>query len=489
MRPDGTGDCTVGSMSALIDPDAPAARPAHVLAALIASGELSPVDAVAQAVQRAIEVQGELNCFTDIWVDEAMEAAAEAERALSSGGTRGVLHGVPVAVKDTTPVAGHRTTSGSRAFEHWVPDDDAYVVRALRRAGAVIIGQTTTPEFAHTLRTDSPLWGVTRNPHDLARTPGGSSGGSGAAVASGCVPLAEGSDMGGSVRIPAAWCGVVGLKPGLGRIPMDVLPGLFDSISHHGPLARCADDARLFLAATQGPDDADIMSVPCPLDLASPLDADLTGMRLGLSVDLGCWAVDPEIAAAVTAAAARLEAAGATIEEVDPAFAGADEEAWGVLWGVFMATYYGHLLDEFAGVMDPEVVALIEAGRGCSAVDLKRIEIHRTGLWRRLAPILADHDALLCPTMACPAWPAAKADVVVVPPEDDDGYHSPDMTAVFNLVSPCPAISVPCGQHAAPEHAGLPIGLQIVGRRWREDTVLRIARAVEATTDPLRPPT
>ena len=210
-----------------------------------------------------------------------------------------MLHGVPVAVKDTTPVAGHRTTFGSRAFEHFVPERDAYIVGALRRAGAVIIGQTTTPEFAHTLRTDSPLWGVTRNPHDTSRTPGGSSGGSGAAVASGCVPLAEGSDMGGSVRIPAAWCGVVGLKPGLGRIPMDVLPGLFDSISHHGPLARCADDARLFLAATQGPDDADIMSIPGPLDLAAPLDADLTGMRLGLSVDLGCWAVDPEIAAAV----------------------------------------------------------------------------------------------------------------------------------------------------------------------------------------------
>ncbi len=348
MRPDRTGDCTVGTMTALVDPDAPSARPAHVLAALIASRALSPVEAVAQAVERAIEVQPALNCFTDIWVDEAMEAADEAERALSGDHPLGVLHGVPVAVKDTTPVAGHRTTFGSRAFEHWVPEHDAYIVGALRRAGAVIIGQTTTPEFAHTLRTDSPLWGVTRNPYDTSRSPGGSSGGSGAAVSSGCIPLAEGSDMGGSVRIPAAWSGVVGLKPGLGRIPMDVLPGLFDSISHHGPLARCADDARLFLAATQGPDDADIMSVPGPLDLAAPLDADLTGMRLGLSVDLGCWAVDPEIASAVTAAAERLEAAGARVEEVDPAFTGADEEAWGVLWGVFMATYYGHLLDEFA---------------------------------------------------------------------------------------------------------------------------------------------
>ena len=261
-------------MTDLLDPAAPSA---HELAAAIAAGEVSPVDAVSRALARAADVQPALNCFTAIWHDEAMRAADEAAAAVARGDALGVLHGVPVAVKDTTPVAGRRTTFGSYAFEHWIPERDAYVVTALRRAGAIIIGQTTSPEFAHTLVTDSPLWGTTRNPHALDRTPGGSSGGSAAAVASGCVPLAEGSDMGGSVRIPAAWSGVVGLKPGLGRIPMDVLPGLFDSISHHGPLARCADDARLFLAATQGPDDADIMSIPGPLDLADPLDGDITG--------------------------------------------------------------------------------------------------------------------------------------------------------------------------------------------------------------------
>jgi amidase/aspartyl-tRNA(Asn)/glutamyl-tRNA(Gln) amidotransferase subunit A len=263
---------------------------------------------------------------------------------------------------------------------------------------------------------------------------------------------------------------------------MDVLPGLFDSISHHGPLARCADDARLFLAATQGPDDADIMSVPGPLDLSRPLDGDLTGLRLGLSVDLGCWAVDPEIAAAVTDAARRLESAGATVDLVHPAMTEDDERAWGVLWSVFMATYYGHVVEEFGDRMDPAVVQLIEAGRAVTAVEHKGVEIHRTGLWRRVAPIFADHDALLCPTMAVPAWPAARADRPEIAPTDADGYHSPDMTAVFNLLAPCPAVSVPCGHHAAEAHAGLPIGLQVVGRRWREDVVLRIARAVELTS-------
>jgi Asp-tRNA(Asn)/Glu-tRNA(Gln) amidotransferase A subunit family amidase len=461
----------------------PSTLTATQTASLIAAGELSPVEAVTAALDRAATVQPHLNCFTDVWTDEALDAAATAADAVSRGDELGVLHGVPVAVKDTTPVAGHRTTLGSYAFEHWVPDHDAYVVTVLRRAGAIIIGQTTTPEFAHTLQTDSPLWGITRNPHNPARTPGGSSGGSGAAVASGCVALAEGSDMGGSVRIPAAWCGVVGLKPGLGRIPMDVLPGLFDTISHHGPLARCADDARLFLAATQGPDDADILSVPCPLDLSRPLEPDVGGLRLGVSIDLGCWAVDSEISRAVERTAQRLADAGAIVEPVSPYFTERDGEAWNVLWGVFMAAYFGHLREEFGDRMDPAVLGLIDAGNRVTAADYKRLELVRTDVWRRLAAVLADHDALLCPTMAAPPLPAAKADRPDERPTDEHGYHSPAMTEVFNLVSPCPALSVPCGYHVDPEHADLPIGLQIVGRRWREDTVLRVARTVEQLRD------
>jgi Asp-tRNA(Asn)/Glu-tRNA(Gln) amidotransferase A subunit family amidase len=459
---------------------APSTLTAMQTASLVATGELSPVEALAAALDRAAAVQPHLNCFTDVWEDEARAAAASAADAVTRGEGLGVLHGVPVAVKDTTPVAGHRTTLGSYAFERWVPEHDAYIVTALRRAGAIILGQTTSPEFAHTLQTDSPLWGVTRNPHDPARTPGGSSGGSGAAVASGCVALAEGSDMGGSVRIPAAWCGVVGLKPSLGRIPMDVLPALFDTISHHGPLARCADDARLFLAATQGPDDADIFSIPGPLDLTQPLDPDPTGLRLALSVDLGCWAVDPEIAAAVERAADGLAAAGAVVEPVDLRLVKDHSESWDVLWGVFMAGYYGHLVGEFGDRMDPAVLSLIDAGNRVSAADYKRVELVRTDLWRHLREVLRDHDALLCPTMAAPPVPAAKADWRHGRPTDDGRYHSPAMTEVFNLVSPCPALSVPCGVHTRDADAGLPIGLQIVGRRWREDTVLRVARAVEA---------
>ena len=452
-------------------------RSAGELASLIRAGDVSTTEVIAHALARIDEVGSELNCFTAVWHEDALAAALAADDAIASGAPLGPLHGVPVAVKDTTPVGGRRTTLGSYTHEHWVPERDAYVVAALRRAGAVIVAQTTAPEFAHSLITDSPLWGPTRNPWDLTRTTGGSSGGSGAAVASGCVPLAEGTDMGGSVRIPAAWCGVVGLKPGLGRIPMDSLPSLFDNISHHGPLARCVDDARLFLAATQGPDDADIMSVTTPLDLSAPIEGAAPGLRLGLSVDLGCWAVDPEIEAAVRAAADALQDSGAEVVEVDVAMTARDEAVWMDVWAVFMAGYYGHLLDEHGHRMDERVVSLIARGTDLSAAHVKRLDIERTDLWRRVAPVLSSYDAILCPTMAVapPEAEKSKWNSIPPPPRDDGRYHAPDMTAVWNLLSPCPALSVPCGWHAD----GLPIGLQIVGRRWREDTVLRIGRAVE----------
>lgn len=280
--------------------------------------------------------------------------------------------------------------------------------------------------------------------------------------------------MGGSVRIPAAWCGVVGLKPGLGRIPFDANPGLFDSISHHGPLARCVDDARVFLACAQGPDEADILSVTTPLDLSGSTPSSVEGMRFGLSLDLGCWAVDPEIAAVVESAARALEDAGAVIEPVDPAFTPRDEWVWMELWGVFMAGYYGHLLDEHRGRLDPDVVGLIELGNSLGAAHVKRLELERTDFWHRVRRVLAGRDALLCPTMAVPPLPAVKADRVHVH-HDDALLHSDEMTSVFNLVAPCPVLSVPVGFH----EGGWPIGMQIVGQRWREDVVLRIGRAVE----------
>jgi Asp-tRNA(Asn)/Glu-tRNA(Gln) amidotransferase A subunit family amidase len=430
---------------------------------------LSPVEIVAASLARIEDVNPRLNCFCFVYADEATALAREAEAREPVG----PLHGVPIAIKDLTPTAGKRTTMGSFAFEHWVPDRSALLVERLLAAGAIMVGKTTTPEFAYSSFTESPLWGVTRNPWDETRTPGGSSGGSGAAVASGCVPLAEGTDMGGSVRIPAAWCGLVGLKPSFGRIPLDFLPTQFDTIQHFGPLARTVEDARLLLSVAQGPSERDVMSLAAPLDL-SP-DTSVEGMHLALDVDLGCYAVAPEVERAVRNAAHALADAGAVVEEVDVGWTREVADAWVAHWGVYLAAIFGDKLEEFRERMDPRVVGLMDAGLALGAVEFKRLEFVRTRAWQQLAPILERFDALLCPTMSQVARPVDEDDFVWYEDRGDGLYRGLDMTAQFNFVSQCPALSIPAGW----SDDGLPIGLQIVARRYRDDEALRIGAALE----------
>lgn len=453
----------------------PCALPAATLAALIRSGEVSPVEVVARSLERIEAVQPALNPFAFTYPEEAMETARAAEAAVARGDALGPLHGVPIAIKDFTPTKGKRTTRGSYAYEDWVPDADPVIVRRLLGAGAVLVGKTTTPEFAFSSFTRSPLWGHTVNPWDPSRSAGGSSGGSAVAVATGCVALAEGTDMGGSVRIPAAFCGVVGLKPSLGRIPMDIVNTVFDTISHFGPLARTIDDAALFLRVAEGPDEADIMSQRAPVPLPDPLTGDVRGLRLAVSEDLGFYAVDAEVAANFRAACDALADAGAVLETVDLAWTREMVDAWFDIWGVYIAAAVADKLPEHRDRMDPEVLALIDAGMGMSAVAYRRTEEIRTRQWHALAPILAAHDALLCPTMALPP-PDRNASESTFDRVDDSGrLHGLDMTCLFNMVGQCPALSVPSGLTAN----GLPTAMQIVGRRFDDPTVLRIGKAVE----------
>jgi len=449
--------------------------PAVELARRIARRALSPVDVMENALARIEAVQPALNAFCFVYPDEALAAARAAERAVAAGEPLGPLHGVPIAIKDFTPTKGKTTTRGSYAFEHWVPEADALIVRRLRAAGAIMVGKTTTPEFAYSSFTESPLWGVTRNPWDPSRTPGGSSGGSGAAVAAGCVPLAEGTDMGGSVRIPAAFCGLVGLKPSLGRIPMDILPTVFDSISHFGPLARTVADAALFLAVTQGPDDCDIQSLTPALEVSVPPPGRVDGLRLALSPDLGFYAVDPAVAANTRAAAAALAEAGAEVEDVDLAWTREMVDAWTAYWGVYLAAAFQDVLPAHRMRMDPKVVALMEAGQAMGAVAFKQLETLRTQQWLELARVFANCDALLCPTMARPAPPVEMSDNDFTSEDAAGRYLGLDMTSLFNNVSQCPALSVPSGVTGD----GLPTGLQIVGRRFADLTVLDIGAALE----------
>jgi Asp-tRNA(Asn)/Glu-tRNA(Gln) amidotransferase A subunit family amidase len=441
----------------------------------IRNRELSPVDVVANSLARIDAVNGELNCFCFTFGEEALAEAREAERAVMSGAPLGPLHGVPVAFKDLTPMAGRISTMGSFAHEHNRPDRSALLVEKIVAAGAIVVGTTTTPEFAHAGFTHSPLWGITRNPWNTERSPGGSSGGSGAAVAAGCVPLAEGTDMGGSVRIPASWSGVVGLKPSFGRIPLDFIATQFDSIQHFGPLARTVDDARLFTALGQGPDDRDIMSLPA-IDLTTAPSRDGRGLRLALDMDLGCYAIDPEVEANVRASCAALEEAGVVIEEVDLGWTPKPAEDWFAHWGVYLAALFGDALEEYRDRMDPTVVALMDAGLAMSAVDFKRLEHARTEQWKSLIPVFERYDALLCPTMAQAARPVGEDDAQWMGEDAQGRYLGLDLTAQFNFVSPCPALSVPAGWTSD----GLPVGLQIVARRHRDDLALRIGAILES---------
>jgi Asp-tRNA(Asn)/Glu-tRNA(Gln) amidotransferase A subunit family amidase len=255
----------------------PTLLPATELAALIRARALSPVELMEASLARIEAVQPVCTPFAFVFPEAAMKAARAAEAAAMRGDRLGPLHGLPVAFKDFTPTAGHPTTRGSVALRDWVPEADPVIVRRVKAAGGIVVGKTTTPEFAHSAFTRSPLFGHTTNPWDPARSAGGSSGGSAVAVTTGCVALAEGTDMGGSIRIPAALCGCVGLKPSLGRIPMDILPTVFDDMSHFGPLARTVEDAALFLSVAEGPDRADISSQRVPVPLPARLDPDLGG--------------------------------------------------------------------------------------------------------------------------------------------------------------------------------------------------------------------
>jgi Asp-tRNA(Asn)/Glu-tRNA(Gln) amidotransferase A subunit family amidase len=449
-------------------------RSATDLARMIRTRQISPIEAVRHSLDRIAEINAKLNAFCFIYAEEALTKAKEAERAIGENRPLGPLHGVPIALKDFTPTKGKRTTLGSYTHENWIPDQDAVVARRLFDAGAILIGKTTTPEFGYSGFTESPLWGITRNPWDPNRTPGGSSGGSGVAVATGCVPLADGTDSGGSIRIPAGLCGIVGLKPSLGRIPMEALPTVFDQLSHFGPLARTVEDAALFLRVTQGPDEADIQSLP-PLPLADPLPRTVKGLKLALSIDLGFHTVDEDVAANTRRAAAALAEAGAEVQEVELAWTPELDEAWFRHWGVLLAACFGESLKTYRERMDPRLVALMERGLGMNAVDFKRIELLRTRQWQSLAKVFADYDALLCPTLPIPAPPVGRADQDFCYTDSEGRYRGFDMTAIFNFVSQCPVLSVPSGL----TREGLPTGLQIVGRRFDDSTVLTIGATLE----------
>jgi len=438
--------------------------------------EISPVDVIQNSLERINEVNEVLNCFCFTYPEEALEKAKAAEQLLISGNAR-PLEGIPLAIKDFTPTRGKVTTRGSYLLQNWIPDWNPVLVERLEAAGAILVGKTTTPEFATSGFTDSPLWGITRNPWDPSRTPGGSSGGSGAAVASGCVPFAEGTDMGGSVRIPAALCGIVGLKPSLGRIPMDIIDTAYCNISHFGPLARTVDDVALFLDTVQGEHPSDIQSLP-RCQLTNPVSSEVEGMKFALDVTLGFCAVDPGVEANLRATADALRDAGAVVEEIDLGWDSKIVDMWYGTWGIFMAAFYDNLtdvpLDENRERMSEGLVKLIQRGRKIDAVTARQWEFKRSKYWHKLGAVLEERHALLCPTMAITAPPVEMRDWDFAGTNEAGLLKCMDMTSPFNYMAQCPALSVPSGFVD-----GLPTATQIVARRWDDALALRIAAAIE----------
>ena len=452
--------------------------PATRAAAMIRAGALSPVAYVTAVLDAIAASQKTLNAFVTICRDEALSAARSAEQAVKTGRPLGPLHGVPVSIKDLVDVAGLRTTHGSHVHAENVAKADSIAVGRLKAAGAIVVGKTTTPEFGHKGITTSPLTGITRNPWNLAHTPGGSSGGAAAAVAAGLGPLALGTDGAGSIRGPSASAGIVGLKPTRGAIPHEAAADIFLNQSFLGPMTRTVADATTMFAAMIGPDPRDPWSQGGgPKPLASRLHGDrLDGIRLGYVPKMANPLVDPEVERLTTEALATFADLGAEIEEV-AAIDWAEPEGR-ILYQTGIAAAVEPLRERWGNRLDPSMVAFADWGAAYTLYDRIRAEKARTRLYQSVQALLGRYDFLVSPTTA---RTALEADFDVTKPVmvagKECGITRQSWTAYqypFNLTGN-PALTVPSGWAGN----GLPAGLQIVGPWWGDFGVLRLGAVLE----------
>ena len=451
-------------------------RSAVDLARATTSGELSAREVVEAHLRRIEEVNPTINAIVTLVGEKALAEAAAIDEHFASTGPSGPLHGLPVAHKDLIPTAGIRTTQGSPLFADDVPDVDGLVVTRARAAGAITIGKTNTPEFGAGSHTFNPVFGVTRNPADPSVSAGGSSGGAAAALAAGMVPLADGSDLGGSLRNPASFCGVVGLRPSPGRVPAWPTKLAWDSMGVEGPMARTVDDVALFLSALAGPDARVPVSIlQAPEPFAPPLrPPDPATLRIAFSPTLGGLPVDSVVASATRAAVERLAAAGVEVTECDPPLSDADR-VFEVLRAWRMEAVLGPLYDRSKESLKETVQWNIEEGILLNGSDVGRAEIDRSRLFAEMDAFLSGFDALVTVVSQVPPFP-----VEVEYPLDVEGV--PMMTYIEWMrscsritVTSCPAISLPAGR--TPD--GLPVGMQLVTRYMTERRLLDISSTFE----------
>ena len=453
--------------------------PAWQLAELVRSKRLSPVEATSHFLQRIEAYDPLLNAYITVVAEQALTAAYAAEAAVMAGDTLGPLHGVPIAIKDLSATRGIRTTYGSLLYKDRVPDHDDIPVERIRQAGALILGKTNTPEFGWKATTENLLTGPCRNPWDPGRTSGGSSGGSAAALAAGLSPLATGSDAGGSIRIPASFCGVYGLLPTFGRVPTAYDgPGGWRALSQTGPIANNVRDAALLLQVLAGPHSRDATSLPEPPPdfLAATVAPSVQGMRIAWSPRLDARPVDPEVARAAAAAARTFQGMGASVEESNPELVSDTlREVFATLLLTDLAIGLGPTLA--AGHGDKLPRTLMEWATTAAAwpatryaAHLRELEWHR----RRMEFFFQRFDLLLTPTMAVTAFPIEQPPTSIDGAPSDPYWGFTPFLFPFNLTGQ-PTASIPCGFASS----GLPVGLQIVGRIGREVDVLRASAAFE----------
>jgi Asp-tRNA(Asn)/Glu-tRNA(Gln) amidotransferase A subunit family amidase len=452
--------------------------PATKLAAAIRAKKISPVEVTEAVLARIERLNPTLNAYCTVTAELARTTARAAEAAVMRGDVLGLLHGVPYSLKDLTPTRGIRTTFGSKIFEHHIPTEDAILVERLRAAGGVLLGKTNTPEFGCKGFTDNKIFGTTYNPWNLELTPGGSSGGAGAAVAAGMGPLAEGSDLAGSIRMPASLCGIVGFKPSQGRIPRYPSGNAWNTMSFHGPLTRTVADAALMLQVMAGPDDRDPLSLPDTHEdfCASVMEnVSIKGLRVAWAPDLGGMApVEPVVQEICGGAVRTFADLGCHIDTASPDCSGA-HELFAVLNANLRMAAVGDYAAEWAEQMDPLLVWRIEQGQTFSLHDVGKAETARTTFYQRIRTFFETYDLLLLPTTVAPPYPAHGGYPTTVAGRTiSTPYEILLLTYAFNVTGQ-PVMSVPAGWTAD----GLPIGLQIVGRRHADALVLRAAAAFE----------
>jgi len=448
------------------------------------SRELSPVELTEALITRSTAVNAKLNVLTELKADTAIKAARAAEaryRNHKSGRAR-PLDGVPVAIKDFHLIKGEISTLGCKAYANFRATQSAPTVDRLLKAGAILLSRTTTSELAHSGITNTPLWGVSRNPWDPKYTCGGSSGGAGAVVAAGMTTIADGTDGGGSVRIPSAINGVFGFKPPFGRNPLDAEHPL-ETLLHYGPITRSVADATLMQNVMSGQHVLDICSLREECVLPDTFES-IRGLKIAFSMDLGYFEVAEDVQKNTRAAVATLKKLGAKVEEVDVGWNETVLDAWQTWWEGLFAGLCADLLPRWRHHMTPMVNYLLERGLTYSAARLYKSNLVRGWMYQKLGPILEKYDALVCPTTAVSCLDAEHNDLATDFTINDrrvPAYVGWAMTYPFNLMSWCPVASVPTGFGAT----SMPTAMQIVGRTFDDHTVFRIASAFE-TAQPWR---